>query len=158
MQNSMMMFSFFRYRPEIPFLGIRNNPFWVYLVHKNQNCQFKLKFGTQTSLNMQNSVVKLNFSVFDRKYLFRANLAGFDLTTRDSYSRFKLKFSRTIFQQKTCISRIIGRSQEYGLKTCNIRIFHNVIFLETFLSLISSIIYFSIEETFCEHNFLRTRD
>ena len=32
-----------------------------------------------------------------------------------------------------------------GLKTCN-----------TFLLLISSIIYFSIEQKFCEHNFLRT--
>ena len=29
---------------------------------ENQNCQFKLKFGTKTNLNMQNSVVLFTFS------------------------------------------------------------------------------------------------
>ena len=43
--------------------------FWVNLF-QNQNYQFKLKFGTKTNLNMQNSMVMLTFSVFDWKYLF----------------------------------------------------------------------------------------
>ena len=37
---------------------------------KNQNCQFKLKFGTKTNLNKGNSRMMFNFSVFDHKYLF----------------------------------------------------------------------------------------
>ena len=53
-------------RLEIPFLG-KFGP-------KNQNCQFKLKFGTKTNLNMQNLVVLFTFSVFDWKYPFWANL------------------------------------------------------------------------------------
>ena len=34
---------------------------------RNQNCQFKLKFGTLTNSNMQISVVMFNFLFFDRK-------------------------------------------------------------------------------------------
>ena len=45
------------------------SPFWVNLVKKIQNCQFKLKFGTKTNLNKQNSMMMFNFSVFDHKYL-----------------------------------------------------------------------------------------
>ena len=41
---------------------------------KNQNGTFKLKFGTQTNLNVQNSMMMFNFSVFDWKYTFWANL------------------------------------------------------------------------------------
>ena len=41
---------------------------------KNQNCHFKLKFGTYTSSNMQNSMVMFIVFVFDRKYPFLANL------------------------------------------------------------------------------------
>ena len=41
---------------------------------KNQNCQFKLKFGTLTNLNMQNSVVVFTFSILDQKHTFWANL------------------------------------------------------------------------------------
>ena len=37
---------------------------------KDQNCQFKLKFGTKTNLNMQNSMMMFTFPVFDWKYLF----------------------------------------------------------------------------------------
>ena len=37
---------------------------------KDQNCQFKLKFGTKTNLNMRNSMMMFTFSVFDWKYLF----------------------------------------------------------------------------------------
>ena len=54
--------------------------FWVEILFlgkfgpKNQNCHFKLKFGTYTNSNMQNSMVMFSFSVFDRKYPFWANL------------------------------------------------------------------------------------
>ena len=42
---------------------------WEYL-----QFQFKLKYNTKTNLNMQNSMVVFNFSVFDRKYSFRVDL------------------------------------------------------------------------------------
>ena len=45
--------SLFPFLPKIPFLGI----FGL----KNQNCQFKLKFGTYNNSNMQNSMVMLSF-------------------------------------------------------------------------------------------------
>ena len=57
---------FFRFRVEIPFL----NKFGI----KNQNFQFKMKLDTDTNSNMQNSMVVFNFFIFDRKYLFWANL------------------------------------------------------------------------------------
>ena len=41
---------------------------------KNLNCWFKLKFGTQSNLNMQNSVALFTFSVSGRKHSFWANL------------------------------------------------------------------------------------
>ena len=66
MQNSMVLFIFFRFRSEFPFLG-KFGP-------KNQNCQFKLKFGTKPNSNMQNSMVVFTFSVLDRKHPIRANL------------------------------------------------------------------------------------
>ena len=34
----------------------------------------KVKFGTQTDSNMQDSMVMFTFSIFDRKYPFWANL------------------------------------------------------------------------------------
>ena len=37
---------------------------------KNQNCQFRMKFGTQTNSNIHNSMVMFIFSVFDQKYHF----------------------------------------------------------------------------------------
>ena len=43
----------------------RKFPFWANLIKKNQNCQFDLKFGTKTNLNMQNSMVMFTFFVFD---------------------------------------------------------------------------------------------
>ena len=60
MQNSMVMFIFFRFWVEIPFLG-KIGP-------KNQNCHFKLKFGTYTNSNMQNSMVMFIFLVFAWKF------------------------------------------------------------------------------------------
>ena len=53
---------FLSFRPQIPFQG-KFGP-------KNQNCQFELKFGTYTNLNMPNSMVVITSSIFDRKYLF----------------------------------------------------------------------------------------
>ena len=41
---------------------------------KNQNCQFKLKIGTKTNLNKQNSMAMFTFSAFDQKYPFWDNL------------------------------------------------------------------------------------
>ena len=61
-----MVFTFFCFRPEKPFLGKSGQ--------KNQNCQFKLKFGTKTNLNKRNSKMMFSFSVFDYRYLSWANL------------------------------------------------------------------------------------
>ena len=52
---------------EIPFLG-KFGP-------KSQNFHFKLKFGTSSNSNMQNSMLMFILSVFDWKYPFAANLA-----------------------------------------------------------------------------------
>ena len=46
---------------------------WKYLFlskfePRNQNYQFKLKFGTCTNLNMQNSMVMFTFSVLNKKF------------------------------------------------------------------------------------------
>ena len=57
---------FFRFRPQIPFLG-KFGP-------KNQNCQVILKFGTWTNSNMPNSVALFNFSPFYWNYPFWSNL------------------------------------------------------------------------------------
>ena len=48
--------------------------FWANVIQKNQNCQFRLNFGTQRNLNMQNSMMMLTSSVFNWKYSFWANL------------------------------------------------------------------------------------
>ena len=63
MQNSMVVsiLSVLDWK-ELPFLG-KFGP-------KNQNCQFKLKIGTKTNLNIKNSMVMFTFSVSDWKYLF----------------------------------------------------------------------------------------
>ena len=50
------------FRSETPFLGTFGP--------KNQNCQLKLKFGTKTNLNMQNSMVVFTFSVLYKKDRF----------------------------------------------------------------------------------------
>ena len=49
-------------------------PFLAKFVPKNQNWQFKLKFGTWTNSNMQNSMLMFSFSVLDQKDPFWANL------------------------------------------------------------------------------------
>ena len=65
MQNSMVVITFC-FKPEKPFLG-KFGP-------ENQNCQLKLKFGTKTNSNMQNSMVMFAFSAFNHNYPFWANL------------------------------------------------------------------------------------
>ena len=50
---------------EIPFLGK--------IGLKNQNCQFRLKFGTESNLNISNSMVMFIVSVLDWKYPFLEN-------------------------------------------------------------------------------------
>ena len=55
---------FFLFGPEIPFLVNFGQK------KKNQNCQFKLKFGTKTNWNMQNSMVMFILFVLDKKYHF----------------------------------------------------------------------------------------
>ena len=62
--NGDIYFSFFT--TEIPFLG-KFGP-------KNQNYQFKLKFGNSTNSNMQNSIMVFTFSIFDLNNLFWANV------------------------------------------------------------------------------------
>ena len=55
MQNSVVMFTFFRSRPQISYVG-KFGP-------NNQNCQFNLEIWYLTNLNMQNSMVMFTFSV-----------------------------------------------------------------------------------------------
>ena len=50
---------FFSFQPEIPFLGKFGQ--------KYQNCQFKLKFGTETNSNVENSMVVFILFVLDWK-------------------------------------------------------------------------------------------
>ena len=52
------------------FVFDRKHPFWANLVKKkekkkNQKCQCKRKFSTQTNSSVQNSVVTFTCSVFD---------------------------------------------------------------------------------------------
>ena len=66
----MMMFTFSVFRPEIPLLGkfdpkIQNSDNFEFL---DQICpimvKFRLKFGNQTNLNMENSMVMFTVSLF----------------------------------------------------------------------------------------------
>ena len=54
---------------------------------KNQNCQFKLKFGTLTNLNMQNSMVVFTFFCFRPETHFLGKLGP-----NSENCQFKLKF------------------------------------------------------------------
>ena len=71
--------SLFLFRPEILF--------WVKSVPKNKDSQFKLKFGTQNNLNMQNSMKIFTLSVLDRKYLFLVKIPQ-----KSENFLFKLRF------------------------------------------------------------------
>ena len=69
------------------FCFIQKTPFSGKFVPENQNHQFKLKFGTETNLNMPNPMVVFTFSVFHRIYPFWEK---FGLKNQDC--QFKLKF------------------------------------------------------------------
>ena len=57
---------FLCFQPKIFFLG-KFGP-------ENQNCQFKLKFGTKANSKMHYLTAAFTFTVVDRKYHFQANL------------------------------------------------------------------------------------
>ena len=65
MQNSMVVFTF---------SALIRKTFFGKTSPKNQNCQFKLKFGSKTKSNIQNSMIIFTFSVFDHKYPSWGNL------------------------------------------------------------------------------------
>ena len=79
MRSSMALFTFFCFRWKTHFLS-KFGP-------KNQNFQFKLKFGIQANSNMQNSMVVLTFSVLDRKTHFLGKFGP-----KNQNYQFKLKF------------------------------------------------------------------
>ena len=67
MQNSILMFNF-------SVLDWKYS-FYTNSVRKKQIFQFKLKFGTKTNLNIQNSMLILVFSsILDRKFFFLEDL------------------------------------------------------------------------------------
>ena len=68
----------FLFWPEIPF-SLKFGP-------KNQNCQCKLKFGTYTNSNMQNSMVIFIFFCFQSEMVFWANLVQkFKIIERETW-------------------------------------------------------------------------
>ena len=52
----------------------QKNPFFGKSGAKNQNCQFRLKFGTKPNSNVWNSVTMFTFCVFYHKCPFWVNL------------------------------------------------------------------------------------
>ena len=77
-----------RIQSRVHFLSFRREtPFLRKFGPKNQNCQFKLEFGAQTSSNMQNSMALFTFPVLDRK-LFGGGKFG----PKKQNWQFKLKF------------------------------------------------------------------
>ena len=81
---------------------------------KNQNCQFKLKFGTKTNLNMRNSMMMFTFSVFEHKYLSWVNLV----------QKFKIVSSKwNLIQRLTRICKIKWWCLFYPVSTENSSLF-----------------------------------
>ena len=72
---------FFSFGVEIPFLG-KFGP-------RNENCHFKLKFGTYTNLNIQNSMVMFIFFLFVCFWLEIPFLGKF--CPKSQYYQLKLK-------------------------------------------------------------------
>ena len=68
MDNLMVVLTFSVSTAGIHFLGI--------LGERNLNCQFKAKFGTETNLNMQNSMGMFIFSVSIRNTVFGQNVSA----------------------------------------------------------------------------------
>ena len=69
-----MAFTFFYFRPETHFLGK--------FVSKNQKCELKLKFGTYTNSNMQNSIVVFTFFCFRLETRFLGKFGPKKLVSR----------------------------------------------------------------------------
>ena len=78
MQHSMVGYIFCVLDCKYPFLGK--------FAPKSQNCLFKMKFGTRTNSDMQNSLVMFTFSVFDWKYFLG------QICSKKLNCQFKLKF------------------------------------------------------------------
>ena len=78
MRNSMLMITFSVFD-------------WKYLFgqvwSKNQNCQFKVKIGTQTNSNMKNSIVKLFFFLFSTE-----SILFLEICSKNQDCLLKLKF------------------------------------------------------------------
>ena len=67
----------------------------------NQNCHFKKKCGTETNLNMQNSMVVFTFSNFDQKYTFYFSL-GQEIEIVSLSWKSVLRLTRILFLFATC--------------------------------------------------------
>ena len=50
------------------------NTLFEQICSKTRNCEFKLKFGIYTNLNMQNSMALFTLPVLDQKHPFWVNL------------------------------------------------------------------------------------
>ena len=81
MQNSMVVFLFFCFRAKIPLLGK--------FLPNSQNCQFKLKIGSQSNSNMQNSVGGAVYLFFYQLGMLFLGKFG----TKTQNCQFILKFS-----------------------------------------------------------------
>ena len=93
----------FRFQQKMPFLGK--------FAPNVQYCQFKVKLGTQTNSNMQNSMMLFTFFVCDRKCCFWTNLPKLIriCTCLKRGSQFKLKFgTQTNWNCKASPSRSCG--------------------------------------------------
>ena len=68
-------FKYTKFNGAVHFFGLRQETiFGRKFGPANQNCQIKLKFGTQTNSNIQNSLMLFTFSVLDWKHPFWPNL------------------------------------------------------------------------------------
>ena len=98
----------------------RKYPFLGNLGSKIQNCQFKLKPGTKTNSNMQNSMGIFSFSVFHRKYPFWANLVCKIKITRlhwNSIPRLNRICTTTVYL--ICFRRKVPFWRKFGPKNLN---------------------------------------
>ena len=76
-----------------------------------RNCQFELKFGTFINLNMQNSMMVLTFSIFDRKYLFWGKFGP-----KNQNCQFELKFgskANSNMRNSMAVLAFSGFNQKY---------------------------------------------
>ena len=76
-----------RSRKKCDFMFQIGSTLFEQICSKNQNRQFKLKFGTSTNSNVQNSIMMFTFSVLGWEYLFRAYLVQ-----KKQNCQFKLEF------------------------------------------------------------------